>query len=375
LKKDDARIVVVVAKVPTQRRRRAEALDPAIAGMTRFPDCAPSASPMNALDEITQSLDDIAVAPTLESLDALRVALLGKNGAITAALKSLGALPAEERKARGAEVNRAKDRIAEAIAARKLVLEKVELDRRLASERIDVTLPGRRSERGAVHPITRTLDRMTEIFARLGYDFADGPEIEDDYHNFEALNFPPHHPARAMHDTFYFPDGRLLRTHTSPVQIRAAVGKTPPIRLIAAGKVYRSDSDQTHSPMFHQVEGLLIAEDITFADLKGTLAEFVRAFFERDFEMRFRPSYFPFVEPGAEVDIRWDREDGSTTWLEVLGCGMVHPNVLRACEIDPERYTGFAFGMGVERFAMLRYGVSDLRQFFENDLRFLKQFA
>jgi phenylalanyl-tRNA synthetase alpha chain len=216
---------------------------------------------------------------------------------------------------------------------------------------------------------------MIEIFARLGYDLADGPEIEDDFHNFEALNFPPHHPARAMHDTFYFADGRLLRTHTSPVQIRAAKGKTPPIRLIAAGKVYRSDSDQTHSPMFHQVEGLLIAEDVSFADLKGTLAEFVRAFFERDFEMRFRPSYFPFVEPGAEVDIRWDREDGSTSWLEVLGCGMVHPNVLRACEIDPEKYTGFAFGMGVERFAMLRYGVSDLRQFFENDLRFLKQFA
>ena len=330
---------------------------------------------MTELAEITRSLDDIGSADTLEALDALRVALLGKNGAITAALKSLGALPPDERKARGAEVNRAKEQIADAIALRKSALEKAGLDRRLASERIDITLPGRHAERGGVHPITRTLDRMIEIFARLGYDLADGPEIEDDYHNFEALNFPPHHPARAMHDTFYFPDGRLLRTHTSPVQIRAATGKTPPIRLIAAGKVYRSDSDQTHSPMFHQVEGLLIAEDVSFADLKGTLAEFVRAFFERDFEMRFRPSYFPFVEPGAEVDIRWDREDGSTSWLEVLGCGMVHPNVLRACEIDPERYTGFAFGMGVERFAMLRYGVSDLRQFFENDLRFLKQFA
>ncbi len=335
---------------------------------------------MSTLAEITRSLDDIAVAPTLESLDALRVALLGKNGAITAALKSLGALPPDERKARGAEVNRAKDQVAAAIAARKIVLEKAELDRRLASERIDITLPGRRAERGGLHPITRTLDRMIEIFARLGYDLADGPEIEDDYHNFGALNFPPHHPARAMHDTFYFADGRLLRTHTSPVQIRAATGKTPPIRLIAAGKVYRSDSDQTHSPMFHQVEGLLIAEDVSFADLKGTLAEFVRAFFERDFEMRFRPSYFPFVEPGAEVDIRWNKsdngsDDGTTSWLEVLGCGMVHPNVLRACRIDPERYTGFAFGMGVERFAMLRYGVGDLRQFFENDLRFLRQFA
>ena len=330
---------------------------------------------MTTLAEITRSLDDIGAADSLESLDALRVALLGKNGAITAALKSLGALPPDERKARGAEVNRAKDEIADAIAVRKATLEKAALDRRLASERIDITLPGRRGERGGLHPITRTLDRMTEIFARLGYDVADGPEIEDDYHNFEALNFPPHHPARAMHDTFYFADGRLLRTHTSPVQIRAAKGRTPPIRLIAAGKVYRSDSDQTHSPMFHQVEGLLIAEGVTFADLKGTLAEFVRAFFERDFEMRFRPSYFPFVEPGAEVDIRWDREDGTTSWLEVLGCGMVHPNVMRACKIDPERYTGFAFGMGVERFAMLRYGVNDLRQFFENDLRFLRQFA
>ncbi len=330
---------------------------------------------MNTLAEITRSLEDIGTAESLESLEALRVALLGKNGAITAALKSLGALAPDERKARGAEVNRAKDAIAEAITARKSTLEKAGLERRLASERIDITLPGRRAERGGLHPITRTLDRMTEIFARLGYDFAEGPEIEDDYHNFEALNFPPHHPARAMHDTFYFGDGRLLRTHTSPVQIRAATGKTPPIRLIAAGKVYRSDSDQTHSPMFHQVEGLLIAEDVSFADLKGTLAEFVRAFFERDFEMRFRPSYFPFVEPGAEVDIRWDREDGTSSWLEVLGAGMVHPNVLRACRIDPERYTGFAFGMGVERFAMLRYGVSDLRQFFENDLRFLKQFA
>ena len=330
---------------------------------------------MTTLAEITRSLDDIAAAPTLESLDALRVALLGKNGAITAALKSLGALPPDERKVRGAEVNRAKESIADAIAARKATLEQAGLDRRLASERIDITLPGRRAERGGLHPITRTLDRMTEIFARLGYDVADGPEIEDDYHNFEALNFPPHHPARAMHDTFYFGDGRLLRTHTSPVQIRAAKGKAPPIRLIAAGKVYRSDSDQTHTPMFHQCEGLLVDEHASFADLKGTLAEFVRAFFERDFEMRFRPSYFPFVEPGAEVDIRWDREDGTTSWLEVLGCGMVHPNVMRACEIDPEKYTGFAFGMGVERFAMLRYGVSDLRQFFENDLRFLRQFA
>jgi len=243
-----------------------------------------------------------------------------------------------------------------------------------------VTLPGRDGARGSLHPITRTFERMIDIFARLGYEVADGPEIEDDWHNFEALNFPPHHPARAMHDTFYFPADqngivRLLRTHTSPVQIRAMSGRTPPLRVIAPGKVYRSDSDQTHSPMFHQLEGLLIDETSSFADLKGTLAEFVRAFFERDFEMRFRPSYFPFVEPGAEVDIRWERAEGGSSWLEVLGCGMVHPNVLRACNIDPERYSGFAFGMGVERFAMLRYGVSDLRAFFENDVRFLKQFA
>ena len=330
---------------------------------------------MDALEQINHSVDDIAAADTLEALDALRVSLLGKSGIVTAALKALGALPPEEKKARGAEVNRAKERLADAISARKAQLEQIELDRRLASERVDVTLPGRNAERGGLHPITRTLDRVVEIFARLGYELADGPEIETDWYNFEALNFPPDHPARTMHDTFWFPDGRLLRTHTSPVQIRAATGRTPPIRLISIGKVYRSDSDQTHSPMFHQIEGLLIGEDVSFADLKGTLAEFVRAFFERDFEMRFRPSYFPFVEPGAEVDIRWDREDGTSSWLEVLGCGMMHPNVLRACQIDPERYTGFAFGMGGERFAMLRYGVNDLRQFFENDLRFLRQFA
>jgi phenylalanyl-tRNA synthetase alpha chain len=333
-------------------------------------------APMADLEALSDAtLTDIANAPSLEALDALRVALLGKSGAVTAALKALGSLPPDEKKARGAEVNRAKERINDAIAARKASLEQVELERRLASERVDVTLPGRRGTRGGLHPITRTLDRIVEIFARLGYELADGPEIETDWYNFEALNFPPDHPARTMHDTFWFPDGRLLRTHTSPVQIRAAMGRTPPIRVISVGKVYRSDSDQTHSPMFHQVEGLLVGEDVSFADLKGTLAEFVRAFFERDFEMRFRPSYFPFVEPGAEVDIRWDREDGTQSWLEVLGCGMVHPNVLRNCGIDPERYTGFAFGMGGERFAMLRYGVNDLRQFFENDLRFLRQFA
>ena len=331
---------------------------------------------MSDLDTQTdQALEQIKGAASLDALDALRVALLGKSGLVTEQLKALGKLPPDQRKAHGEKVNRAKESLNDAIHARRETLEQAALGARLASESIDVTLPGRNPARGNLHPITRALERMVDVFARLGYEVADGPEIEDDWHNFEALNFPPHHPARAMHDTFYFPDGRLLRTHTSPVQIRAMTGRTPPLRVIAPGKVYRSDSDQTHSPMFHQLEGLLIDETSTFADLKGTLAEFVRAFFERDFEMRFRPSYFPFVEPGAEVDIRWDREDGSTAWLEVLGCGMVHPNVLRACHIDPERYTGFAFGMGVERFAMLRYGVNDLRAFFENDVRFLKQFA
>ena len=328
----------------------------------------------------TQALADIAAASAPDALEALRVALLGKSGSVTAQLKALGALPADQRKAAGEAINRARDAIGAALAARKLALDAAALGARLAQEAIDVTLPGRRAERGGVHPVSRTLERISEIFGRLGYESADGPEIEDDWHNFEALNFPPHHPARAMHDTFYFPDGRLLRTHTSGVQIRymqdlLARGGQPPLRMIAAGKVYRSDSDQTHTPMFHQVEGLLVDEHASFADLKGTLVEFVRAFFERDFEMRFRPSYFPFTEPSAEVDIAWQQADGSTRWLEVLGCGMVHPNVLKSVGIDPEKYTGFAFGLGVERFAMLRYGVDDLRSFFDNDVRFLRQFA
>ena len=323
----------------------------------------------------TQALSDIASAQSPDVLESLRVALLGKSGSITAQLKQLGTLPGDQRKAAGEAINIARDAIATALSARKVVLDDAVLDARLAGENIDVTLPGRSPDRGGLHPISRTLERIADIFGRLGYELADGPEIEDDWHNFEALNFPPHHPARAMHDTFYFGDGRLLRTHTSGVQVRYMGEHAPPLRMIAAGKVYRSDSDQTHSPMFHQVEGLLVDEHSTFADLKGTLAEFVRAFFERDFEMRFRPSYFPFVEPGAEVDIAWQQPDGSTRWLEVLGCGMVHPNVLRNVGIDPERYTGFAFGLGVERFAMLRYGVNDLRAFFENDVRFLEQFA
>ena len=319
--------------------------------------------------------NEIEQADSIDALEAIRVRLLGKTGLITEQLKRLGALDPDARKAAGAEVNRIKQTLSDAIGVRRALLEKTALDARLASERIDVSLPGRGSRAGSLHPVARAAERIAGIFARMGYELADGPEIEDDWHNFEALNFPPHHPARAMHDTFYFPDGRLLRTHTSPVQVRYMRERQPPFRMIAIGKVYRSDSDQTHSPMFHQMEGLLIDETSTFADLKGTLKQFVDAFFERDFAMRFRPSYFPFTEPSAEVDIRWDREDGSERWLEVLGCGMVHPNVLRACGIDPERYTGFAFGIGIERFAMLRYGVSDLRSFFENDTRFLAQFA
>ncbi len=331
---------------------------------------------MSDIEQLTASvLADIAAAGSSAALEDLRVAVLGKSGTVTALLKQLGTLAPDERKQRGAEVNVAKERIASAINARRSELEQAETAARLIAERVDVTLPGRDAARGGLHPITRTLERISAIFARLGYDVADGPEIEDDWHNFGALNFPPDHPARTMHDTFWFSDGRLLRTHTSPVQIRAAKGRTPPIRVIAPGKVYRSDSDQTHSPMFHQVEGLLIDETSTMADLKGTLREFLRAFFDRDFEMRFKPTFFPFVEPGADVIIRWDLPDGGSRWLEVLGCGMVHPNVLRNCGIDPQRYSGFAFGMGAERLAMLRYGVTDLRAFFENDVRFLRQFA
>src|SRR5688500_3941282 len=322
-----------------------------------------------------QAMADIAAAESPDALEGLRVSLLGKHGSVTTLLKSLGALPAEQRKAAGEEINRARDAIGAAMAARKLALDDAALDARLATETIDVTLPGRNAGRGGLHPISRTIERMENIFGRLGYELADGPEIEDDWHNFEALNFPPHHPARAMHDTFYFGDGRLLRTHTSGVQVRYMDAHKPPLRMIAIGKVYRSDSDQTHTPMFHQCEGLLVDEHASFADLKGTLTEFVRAFFERDFEMRFRPSYFPFTEPSAEVDIAWQHPDGSTRWLEVLGCGMVHPSVLRNVGIDPERHPGFAFGLGVERFAMLRYGVDDLRSFFDNDVRFLRQFA
>ncbi len=328
------------------------------------------------MDDLKQALARIDSADSLDALEQVRVALLGKQGLLTEQLKSLGKLPPDERRARGQEVNLVKEAAQSRLAERKLALENAGYEARLQAERIDITMPGRHVEHGTLHPVTRAMDRIVGILERLGYQQAEGPEIEDDWHNFEALNFPPHHPARAMHDTFYFPDGRLLRTHTSPVQIRSMTGREPPFRVIAAGKVYRSDSDQTHSPMFHQVEGLLVDERTNFADLKGTLKLFAESFFERELKMRFRPSYFPFTEPSAEVDMLWDAGDGSEPrWLEVLGCGMVHPNVLKACAIDPERYTGFAFGLGVERFAMLRYGVNDLRSFFDNDLRFLRQFG
>lgn len=331
---------------------------------------------MDSVNQILKhALAEISACEELSALDDLRVHYLGKKGEVTALLKSLGSMAHEQRKAFGQAVNRTKGELAQAVNTRKLALEEIALNQRLANEKIDVTLPGRGRQRGGLHPVTHTLQRITDIFSRLGYDIATGPEVEDDYYNFELLNFPPHHPARAMHDTFYFGDGRLLRTHTSPVQIREMKKNGAPVRIIAPGKVYRSDSDQTHTPMFHQVEGLLVSETVTMADLKGVLQSFVNAFFETTLEMRFRPSYFPFTEPSAEVDIAWDKGDGKQPgWLEILGCGMVHPNVLQACGVDSEKYVGYAFGMGVERLAMLRYGVTDLRQLFENDVRFLRQF-
>lgn len=323
---------------------------------------------------ITNAITEIQAAEDNQTLENIRVAYLGKKGTITSQLKQLGTLPAEQRREAGVEINKAKGKLQQTIQARREVLQKQELDKKLQAESIDVTMPGRKIKTGNLHPVTRTMNRITTLFAGLGFEIKTGPEIEDDYHNFEALNFPAHHPARTMHDTFWFDDGHLLRTHTSPVQIRAMQHMKPPIKIIAPGRVYRSDSDQTHTPMFHQVEGLVVGKTITFASLKGVLNQFVNAFFEKDLQIRLRPSYFPFTEPSAEVDVEWQKDDGTTGWLEVLGCGMVHPNVLRAGGIDPEIYTGFAFGLGVERFAMLRYGVKDLRQFFENDLAFLKQF-
>ena len=313
----------------------------------------------------------IASAGTLGELDEVRVRFLGRQGAITMESRAIGTLAPELRPEAGRRLNDARRAIRDALDERKAALSADVLQSRLASERLDVSLPGRGQSSGGLHPVTRTLERISSLFRAIGFEVVEGPEIEDDYHNFEALNIPAHHPARAMQDTFYFPDGRLLRTHTSPVQIRVMQSRPPPLRIIAPGRVYRCDSDQTHTPMFHQVEGLMVGEDVSFAHLKGILHEFLRRFFEADdLEVRFRPSYFPFTEPSAEVDIRGERG-----WLEVLGSGMVHPQVLENCGIDSERHTGFAFGMGVERFAMLRYGVDDLRSFFDNDLRFLRQFA
>lgn len=330
---------------------------------------------MDKIDQLLQQAQAAIEAVTdLRALDDIRVHYLGKKGEITAQLKQLGQLPAEQRRSAGEAINQAKQALQHRLDEQRDALQQTQLAARLEAERIDVTLPGRGGAAGTLHPVTRAMERIIDIFSRLGFAVATGPEVEDDYFNFEALNFPPHHPARAMHDTFYFPDGRLLRTHTSPVQIRVMQDSEPPVRIIAPGKVYRSDSDQTHTPMFHQVEGLLVAEGVSFGDLKGILQAFVNAFFERDLAIRLRPSYFPFTEPSAEVDVEWRRADGTLDWLEVLGCGMVHPNVLEACRVDPERYTGYAFGMGVERLAMLRYGVADLRQFFENDQQFLSQF-
>lgn len=329
----------------------------------------------NHADLLETATAEIKAADTLQALDECRVSWLGKKGAITEQLKQLGQLDPDARRVAGQSINRVKTTLQGLLNTRKTELERQALEATLLADKLDVTLPGVQHFRAGPHPVTRTMNRMVDIFQRLGFQVASGPEIEDDEHNFEALNFPAHHPARAMHDTFYFPDGRLLRTHTSPVQIRSLRGSELPLRVIAPGRVYRSDSDQTHTPMFNQMEGILVDKDITFADLKGILQQFVNTFFEAELPMRFRPSYFPFTEPSAEVDIAWQKKDGSQGWLEVLGCGMVHPNVLENCGIDSEIYTGYAFGMGVERFAMLRYGVTDLRQFFENDLTFLEQFA
>ncbi|HSO83693.1 phenylalanine--tRNA ligase subunit alpha [Thiocapsa sp.] len=328
------------------------------------------------------ALDAIAAAADLAGLDQVRVRYLGKSGELTALLKQLGALPADERPAAGQEINQAKVAVQVAIDRRKVVLEEASLTARLAAERIDVSLPGRGRRPGGLHPVTRAMRRIERLFANAGFAVAEGPEVEDAYHNFEALNIPEHHPARAMHDTFYFDAELLLRTHTSPVQIRVMEEQAPPLKIIAPGRVYRCDSDLTHTPMFHQVEGLLVDEQVSFADLKGVLYDFLRNFFERDLELRFRPSYFPFTEPSAEVDIQCVICGGSgcrvckqTGWLEVLGCGMVYPEVFRHVGIDPDRYLGYAFGMGVERLAMLRYGIDDIRLNFENDLRYLRQFS
>ncbi|MYA29642.1 MAG: phenylalanine--tRNA ligase subunit alpha [Gammaproteobacteria bacterium] len=322
-------------------------------------------------DRAREALAEIESAATPEALEELRVRLLGRKGEITAQLKALGSLPPQERPAAGKAVNEAKNAISAAIAGRKRALSERRLDEELSEGGIDVTLPGRGIPPGARHPVTRTIRRMRDILTGAGFSARSGPEVEDEFHNFTALNMPENHPARAMHDTFYLPSGMLLRTHTSPVQIRSMLAEGAPLKIISLGRVFRRDSDQTHTPVFHQVEGLAVDEGVSLANLKSLLHEFAERFFERKVEVRFRASYFPFTEPSAEMDVRW----GDGGWLEILGCGMVHPEVLRHGGVDPERYTGYAFGMGVERMAMLRYGVKDIRRFFENDIRFLGQFA
>ena len=338
---------------------------------------------MQALDDLkTEATAAIESAGDSAALEKLRVEWLGKKGRVTDLLKSLGQLDADERPKVGAEINAVKQLLNEQISERKETLQQAAMAAQLAAEALDVTLPGRREDLGALHPITRTIDRMAAYFGALGFEVVEGPEIEDDYHNFEALNIPAHHPARAMHDTFYIDDTHVLRTHTSGVQVRTMETREPPLWVICPGRVYRCDSDLTHSPMFHQVEGLLIDENVSFGQLKGIIQDFLHAFFEEDgLAVRFRPSYFPFTEPSAEVDIQCVKCAGEgcricsgTGWLEVMGCGMVHPRVLEMSGVDTERYQGFAFGMGVERLAMLRYGIGDLRLNFENDLRFLAQF-
>ena len=338
---------------------------------------------MEDLEKLTrEALGAVENAADLRALDEVRVHYLGKKGHISLLRKGLGKLDPAERPAAGARINQAAEQVSAALEARRHVLETEQLEARLAGERVDVTLPGRGEPPGGLHPVTRTRRRIEDFFTGMGYRVAEGPEVEDDFHNFEALNIPAHHPARAMHDTFYFPDGQVLRTHTSPVQIRVMEAGEAPFAIIAAGRAYRCDSDLTHTPMFHQVEGLLVDEGVTFADLRGTVAAFLRDFFEEEeLSVRFRPSYFPFTEPSAEVDMGCTHCGGSgcricghSGWLEVMGCGMVHPRVLEHGGVDPERYTGFAFGAGLERLTILRYGVPDLRMFFENDLRFLAQF-
>jgi len=341
------------------------------------------ASQLQALEDIVATAKQaVADAQDNRALDTVRVEYLGKKGTITAYLKQLGNVGVEERPVIGKSVNLAKQEVAGLVEARTKTLADAAMEAALKAETVDVTLPGRNSDVGGLHPVTLTLQRIERYFRNIGFDVAEGPEIEDGHHNFTALNIPEHHPARAMHDTFYFDADKLLRTHTSPVQIRVMEEEQPPLRLIAPGRVYRCDSDLTHTPMFHQVEGLMVDENISFTDLKGVLSDFLQAFFEKPLKVRFRPSYFPFTEPSAEADIECVicggegcRVCSHTGWIEILGCGMVHPNVFKHVNIDNEKYLGFAFGLGVERMAMLRYGVNDLRLFFDNDLRFLNQFS